>query len=345
MSSRVVVIRNVVTWLLTRLVVTILVIFLGLTLLFVVTRITPRDPASELIGRITGFGGALSGEELIKMRETVLKLYGLNKPILNQYFDFITGVLTWNFGPSFAFFPTPVQAIISRNIWWTVVLLVLTIVLSWIIGVILGTLSAFFENKKISKALLMVSTIIYPLPYIVLALVLFIVFSIVVPVYSGVGGAGFMKPELSWEFLKAAISRAWLPALTLIIIWVATWFVGAYMLTLSVKREDYVFYATIRALPRDKLISRYVLKNVALPQITALTLSLGNVFSGALATEYLFTYPGLGYLILLSLQRADFNLLLGICAYSITGVAVAAFILDIIYPFIDPRIRYGFRGE
>ncbi|MEM4528681.1 MAG: ABC transporter permease [Desulfurococcaceae archaeon] len=179
----------------------------------------------------------------------------------------------------------------------------------------------------------------------VLALVLFIVFSIVVPVYSGVGGAGFMKPELSWEFLKAAISRAWLPALTLIIIWVAAWFVGAYMLTLSVKREDYVFYATIRALPRNKLISRYVLKNVALPQITALTLSLGNVFSGALATEYLFTYPGLGYLILLSLQRADFNLLLGICAYSITGVAVAAFILDIIYPFIDPRIRYGFRGE
>jgi len=342
-SSVKIVARNVLTWILRRLIVTILVVLIGLTLLFVATRISPRDPASELIGRITGYGGGLSGEELENMRRVVLQLYGLDKPIHEQYLDFLKGVLTWNFGPSLAFFPSQVQDIISRNIWWTILLMITTLVISWAAGILLGVLASYFERSRLSKAFLVLSSALYPLPYVILALVLFMIFSILIPIYKGVGGTGFVQPSLSWDFVLAVISRAWLPALSLIVLWIAMWFLTTYLLGLSLKREDYIFYAEVRGLSRGNIVLGYMGKNVLLPQITALILNLGNMFSGALVTEYMFSYPGLGYLMMLALQRADFNLLLGICSYSIVGVAVAGLILDTIYPLIDPRIRYGFK--
>lgn len=147
------------------------------------------------------------------------------------------------------------------------------------------------------------------------------------------------------EFISAAISRAWLPALSIIVLWQASWYLSTHLLTLTVKRENYYMYAVVRGLPPRTLFSRYLLRNVMLPQITALALSLGNIFSGAVATEYIFAYPGLGMLFLMALQRADYNLILGLAAFSITGIAMAAFILDVIYPLIDPRIRTGFAGR
>ena len=337
-------IKSILMWISKRLIITILVIWIGVTLLFIATRLSPMDPASVIIGRITAWGVGLSGKELEKMRQSILQLYGLGKPVLYQYLDFLKGVLTWNFGPSLAFFPTPVIDIINRNIWWTVFLLSITLIVSWILGIVLGVLASYFEGR-VSKLAVTISAALYPLPYVIFALVLFIIFTTIIPIYSGVGGAGFTIPSLTWSFIVAAISRAWLPALTLIVLWVASWLLTTYSLGISLKREDYIYYANIRGLTRQDIVFGYIGKNVLLPQITALILSLGNMFSGALATEYIFSYPGLGYLILLGLQRADYSLLLGVCTYSIVGVAIAGLILDIIYPLIDPRVKYGFTGE
>jgi len=190
-----------------------------------------------------------------------------------------------------------------------------------------------------------VNTTLYPLPYAVFALVLYLLFSITLRIYFGLGATGGVKPSLSLEFISAAISRAWLPALSIIVLWQASWYLSTHLLTLTVKRENYYMYAVVRGLPPRTLFSRYLLRNVMLPQITALALSLGNIFSGAVATEYIFAYPGLGMLFLMALQRADYNLILGLAAFSITGIAMAAFILDVIYPLIDPRIRTGFAGR
>jgi peptide/nickel transport system permease protein len=336
--------KNILVWISKRLVITILIIWIGITLLFIATRSSPRDPASEIIGRIMAYGGGLRGEELERMRRTILELYGLNKPIINQYIDFLKGVITWNFGPSFAFFPTPVVTIISRNILWTIFLMITAIIISWVLGIILGIFASYFEGK-VSRVAVTIATALYPLPYVIFALILFMIFSIFIPIYRGVGGAGYVIPSISWEFIVAAFSRAWLPACSLIILWIASWFLSTYLLGISLKREDYIYYAHIRGLSRRNIVFGYIGKNVLLPQITALALSLGNMFSGALATEYIFSYPGLGYLILLALQRADHSLLIGVCTYSIVGIAVAGLILDIIYPLIDPRIKLGFTGE
>jgi len=336
---------NVMRWIILRFAVAMFTVFVGLTILFIATRTCPKDPASEIVGRLTAMGGALGGEELAILRNQILQIFGLDKPLWMQYLLFLKNVLTWNFGPSYIYFPTPVSDIINNSIWWTVFLLLTVIVISWLLGVILGALASYFEEKRISQALNWLCTVIYPLPYVVFALVLFLIFSIIFRVYTGVGGAGGMKPSLSLDFILAALSRAWLPALSLILLWIAGWFLSTYLLTAGVKREDYLYYATIRGLSQKDILSRYLLKNVMLPQITGLALSLGNVFSGAVATEYIFSYPGLGFLLMIGLMRADYNLILGISAYSIMGIAFAAFLLDLIYPIIDPRIRYGYRGE
>jgi len=336
---------NIVKWIVIRGIVSLAVIIVGLSIVFISTRLSPRNPVGEIIGRLTSLGASLRPEEVEAMRKTILELFGLDKDLWTQYVSFLKNSLILNFGPSYIYFPVSVSNIISGSIWWTIFLLVLVIIISWILGISLGALSSYFEEKHASKILNLMFTILYPLPYAVFALLLFLVFGVLMNLYTGLGGAGFTKPSLNIEFIIAFLSRAWLPALSLIVLWIAGWFLSTYLLTASIKHEDYITYARIRGLPKKGVLSRYLLRNIMLPQITGLALSLGNIFSGAVATEYIFSYPGLGYLIMLALMRADYNLLLGISAYSIIGVAFAAFVLDLIYPFIDPRIKYGFKGE
>lgn len=337
-------ILNIVRWIVVRGFVALITIFVGLTIIFMATRLSPRSPVTELIGRLSTKGMGLKGEEMEILTKNMLELYGLDKPLWMQYMLFLKNVLTWNFGPSYIYFPIPVSSIINNCIWWTIFLLVTVIIISWFSGMLIGVTASYFEGKSISKALNFISIILYPLPYVAFALALFCVFTIILGIYTGTGAAGFAKPSFSVEFIFAVFSRVWLPALSLIILWTSGWFLSTYLLTASIKREDYVNYAIVRGLPRKTLFSRYLLRNTMLPQVTSLALSLGNIFSGAVTAEYIFSYPGLGHLLLLAITTADYNLLLGISAYSIVGVAFAAFLLDLIYPFIDPRIKYGFTG-
>lgn len=326
------VLRRVILWLFTM--------WVGLTVTFIVSRASPVDPGSQLISRLLGYGATLRPEEIELFREQLLALYGLNKPLWLQYFDFLRSAFTFNFGPSFAFFPVSVNEIIANSILWTLILLTSATIISWILGVVLGTLVAFLENRGFARVLEGISIGLYPLPYTVLALVLFILFAGVIPIYRGVGGS-LEAPSLSSYFILSAFNRAWLPALSLIILSVAGWLLSTQALAKNVKQEGYVKYAVMRAVPLKIILGRYIFKNVALPQITALALQLGYVFTGALVTEYIFSYPGLGRLLSLAISNADYNLMLGILTYSIVGIATAALILDLIYPLIDPRIRYG----
>jgi len=326
------VIRRMLLWFFT--------LWIGLTVTFVISRASPIDPGAQLISRLVAYGANLRPEELELYKRQLLALYGLDKPLWMQYLSFLKGAFTLNFGPSFAFFPTSVNEIIANSLLWTVILLVTSVVISWALGVILGVLSAVFEGRRFAKVLEGISIGLYPLPYTVLALVLFFLFAGVLPVYRGVGGA-LEAPSLSLSFITSAMSRVWLPALSMVILSTAWWLLSTRGLAMSTKREDFVKYAILRGIPSKIVIRRYVFRNVLLPQVTALALQLGYIFTGALVTEYIFSYPGLGRLLALAVTNADYNLMLGILTYSIMGVATAALILDLIYPLIDPRIRYG----
>jgi len=323
-----------------RLVFFILTVWIGLTLAFLVSRASPVDPSTMLISRLMSMGGYLRPEEILALKQQILELYGLDKPVYMQYLSFIKGVITGNLGPSFSFFPTPVIELIYKSMSWTILLLGFSTVLSWIIGNVAGVLAAVFSRSKISKMLEWISMSLYPVPYVIFALILFLFFSLVIPLAGGVGGAGMAMPSLSLTYIIGVIKRLSVPSLSIIVLSSASWFLSMKALALSIKKEDFVNYAIIRGLSQ-KTVTKYVMRNSLLPQITSLALSLGYIFNGALVTEYIFAYPGLGRLLYNAIVGSDYNLMLGILSYSIIGVASAAFILDLIYPLIDPRIRYG----
>jgi len=323
-----------------RLLFFLLTVWVGLTATFIVSRASPIDPSVILVSRLLAMGSHLRPEEIFAMRQQILELYGLDKPVYMQYLLFIKGVLSGNLGPSFAFFPTPTIDLIRNSISWTVLLLGFSTILSWIIGNVIGVLAAVFSRSRISKALEWIAMGLYPVPYVILAILLFLFFSLTIPMYRGVGGAGMVMPSLSVSYILEVLTRLSIPALSIILGSSASWFLSMKALALSVKGEDFVSYAIIRGLGR-KVVTKYVMRHSLLPQITSLALSLGYIFNGALVTEYIFSYPGLGRLLYQAITNADYNLMLGILSYSIMGVALAAFVLDLIYPLIDPRIRYG----
>jgi len=321
----------------------IIILFVGLTIAFAVTRINPIDPANALIQKLTSSYGAnvLRPEEIESFRRAILAIFGRDRPIWEQYISYLVGVFTFNFGPSFTYFPSLATDIISSYLPWTVFLLTFSTIVSWIIGITMGVLASIFERRAIGKVLNWISLVVYPIPTTILALVFLVLFVSQLRAYMISPGGGVTAFRLDLETLAGMFSRAWAPALVLIFYNTMVWALGTKGLADVVRSEDYVRYAVIRGLPLKYIYSRYLVKGVLPPQITALALTLGNIFSGAMVIERAFSYPGLGSLLSLAVASNDYPLVLGIVSYSILGVALAAFILDLIYPLIDPRIRYG----
>lgn len=317
----------------------ILTIWTGFTLTFFITRLSPRNPAEQLLSRIQGAGVFMRPDEIEAMRIAVMELFGLDKPLLEQYIVFLKSVYTFNFGPSLLNFPVSANAIISTYMPWTIFLLLTATIISWVLGIVIGILMSIWEQKRVIKVVEYTFIALFPLPFVVLALIFLIIFVGILRVYIGVT----IAPSLTFsvETLMAMFSRAWLPALAVIVLSMINWAVGTLALARTAKKESYVFYAIIRGIPTHLLLRRYIGKNVLILQITALALSLGNIFGGALVAEFIFNYPGLGTLLYQSVVTNDFNVMLGISAYSIVGVSLAAFTIDLVYPFIDPRVRYG----
>uniref|UniRef100_A0A7C5YY09 ABC transporter permease n=1 Tax=Ignisphaera aggregans TaxID=334771 RepID=A0A7C5YY09_9CREN len=322
-----------------RVILMLFTIWTGLTIAFLVTRLSPRNPAEQLLSRILAAGTFMRPEEVEAMRSTIMELFGFDKPLWEQYIYFLKSVLSFRFGPSLLNFPVSANDIIAVYMPWTIFLMLMSTIISWVIGVVVGIFMGIWDKKKGIRAVEYMFIVVFPLPYVVLALAFLIIFVGILRIYVGV--AYITHLTFSLETFLAMLSRAWLPALSIIVLSIVNWAMGSLALARTAKKEPYVFYGVIRGLPTTALLKRYVGKNVLILQITALALSLGNIFGGALVTEYIFNYPGLGTVLYNSIVSNDFNTMLGIATYSILGVTIASVLIDMIYPFIDPRVRYG----
>lgn len=210
---------------------------------------------------------------------------------------------------------------------------------AWVIGNFIGLLAGFRKNKRSSKILEGIAICIYPLPYFLVALVLQIVFAFILkwfPLQAVIKtGAGFGPWAAS--LLKASV----LPAVSLLLLGTGWWIISMKSLASTTSEEDYVRFARFRGLSEATIGKSYVLRNSILTQITALAMSLGGVFGGSIMTEIIFGYPGVGSLIQSAILQSDYNMILGCITISIVAISTATLIVDLIYPFIDPRIRYG----
>ncbi|MDR0759896.1 MAG: ABC transporter permease [Treponema sp.] len=319
----------------------IMVVFVGVTVTFVIPRLSPSDPVQAQITRMMSGSGQYTQETLDDFKASLTALYGLEGSGFQQYLEFWGRLLRGDLGRSLSSFPTPVTDLIKNAMPWTLGLLLTATIISWIAGNLLGALSSYYPKSRVLNTVGVLSQAVRPVPYYILALLLVVLFAYVWPIFPIRGAYPMgMRPNWSWGFVFTVLYHSVLPALSLVLGGIGAWFVGMKSLTSNINSEDYVAYAETAGLKDSKILFGYVMRNAMLPQITGLGLSLGMAFNGALILEVIFTYPGLGLLAYQAVLLTDYTLILGISIFSIIGIATAALILDLIYPLFDPRVRY-----
>ena len=323
---------RIITWALT--------ILIGVTFIFFIPRMFPSDPVEAMIGQMQARSGQMDPVQQEALRKSLRIQFGLEGSLWEQYTSFLwKGLLHFDFGPSLMSYPTPCNEIILRNLPYTVGLSLFTTIVAWIIGNVIGLLAGFRPNKRYSRILEGIAICIYPIPYFIVALVLQIVFAYVLgwfPLQATIlynnGTAAFIG-----SLLKASV----LPAVSMLLLGTGWWIISMKSLAGTTAAEDFVLYARYRGISERKIGRSYVFRNSILTQITALAMSLGGVFNGSIMTEIIFGYPGVGTLIQGAIMQSDYNMIMGCITISIVAIATCTLIADIIYPFIDPRIRYS----
>ena len=317
------------------------IIFVGVTVTFIIPRLAPTDPVEAQVSTMIARGSTLDPQSIASMRAALTELYGLSGSPLEQYFAFWGRLLRGDLGPSLSNFPTPVSEMIGQALPYTLGLLLPALIISWIMGNLFGAMSSYYPENKPLNAIEVLGQVARPIPYYIVALVLLVVFGYFVPIFpfSGAYPIG-THPNMSLEFILTYLYHAVLPAATLVLVGFGGWFVGMKSLTSNIISEDYVVYAETAGLRKNTILYNYIMRTALLPQLTGLAMSLGTVFSGALIMEVVFGYPGLGSLTLAAVLRNDYSMIMGITIYSIVGVATAVFIIDLLYPLFDPRVRY-----
>ncbi len=322
-----------------RLVQFVVVVFIGVNLAFVITHASPIDPVEQSIAAVTSFGST-APEAIAAMRSSLQELYGLKGTVAEQYVTFWSRVLRGDFGPSLSAFPTPVSSLIGRALPWTAGLLIVSTLITWVLGNLLGGLAGYYQRNRTLKLMGVVAMGVHPIPYYIVALMLLIIFGFLWPVLPITGGSAMnLQQGWNWPFVSSVARHSILPALSLILIGLGSWFLGMRSLVSNIVTEDYVVYAETAGLDSRRVLGSYVMRNALAPQVTGLAMSLGGIFNGAVITEKVFGYPGVGTLLVDAVYAGDYGLVLGVTTVSIIAVSVGVLVIDLLYPLIDPRVE------
>lgn len=324
-----------------RLISYFLVIWLGVTVVFFIPRLIPNDPVMNMIDQMRARGSTLEPGAMDGIIADLTHMYGLEGSWLEQYRDMWVRLSQGDFGVSFFQFPARVNDLIANALPWTLGLLLTTTAISWIFGNIIGGVAGYYTRKRWSRGLDTLAMVIRPLPYYIFAFMLLLMFAYVVRWFPVSGGASLgALPSFTLEYILDVLRHSTLPALSLSILGMTVNFQVMKLLVQNVNSEDFVQYARLGGVTDSRIVGKYIIRNALLPQVTGLALSLGQIFSGALITEIVFGYPGLGTLLYRAIVSGDYNLIMGITMLSIVGITTAILIVDLTYPLLDPRVRY-----
>lgn len=313
---------------------------LGITMIFFLPRLMPIGPVEKAVAQIEARGAYQDPKAAEETVRALREMYGLDKGLFEQYIQFWRRLFTGDFGPSLVSFPVPVMQLIGASLPWTFGLLLVTSILIFILGNLTGGLAGYFRQSKVMKMFDSMAMVMAPMPYYIVALLLIILFAHLIPVFP-IGGAYTIGARVgfNWPFIQDVLKHAFLPALSLVLLGVATTHQIMRLIVQGVVEEDYVRYAKIGAVKERTIFTRFVMRNAMLPQITRFALGFAGLFSGALITEVVFAYPGVGLLAYRAIQASDYNMLMGITTLSIVVLTTSTLLMDLLNPLFDPRIR------
>lgn len=304
-------------------------------------RLIPGNPVDAIIGQLAG---NLQGTQAKHIHEVFMHEFGLDKPLWEQFLIYCGNLLHGNLGTSFAYPGTPVWDLIRQSLPWTIALQIPAILTGWILGNALGALAAY-RGGWFDRGAFLSSLFVSSMPYYCLAILLLFGLAIAIPIFPATGGYSFTNtPDLSPDFLLDALRHYWLPFLSLVIVFIGGQAVGMRSMAIYELNADYVNYGRSLGIG-DSHIVRYVFRNAALPQVTGLAISLGTLVGGALITEIVFNYPGVGTVLFGAIRQSDYPVISGVTLLIAVALVAANFLVDIAIGFIDPRIRAAQAGE
>ena len=324
-----------------RLLFVLLVVWSASTITFFIPRISDINPIRERFAELARLGGFSAGE-LEKIVESYSKAFGLDKPLIQQYFDYIGGVMTLDFGVSLNKFPKTVLMLIAESLPWTIGLILVTTILSFVIGHLVGALAALPISPKWVRSVSSSFILFQGVPPVLLAILLifFVAFKLNILPIAGAYSIGTV-PDLTFEFMLDVARHQILPGIALIFGSLGTWVLSMRGMGITIQGEDYVIFAEHKGLSSYTIFKDYYLRNALLPQVTALALALGNVITSAIVVETIFGLPGLGFVLLTAIRSNDFLVIYGIVLFITIAVAVLMALVELLYPLLDPRVRQG----
>ena len=327
-------------YVLRRLGMWVLTIWLGATIIFIIPRLAPGDPVSAMVSRMLNQAGYV--ENAGQMIEAWRARFGLDGPWYVQYLNYLRSVFTFDLGFSLASFPSRVDDMVLQALPWTFGLLFLSTLISFVLGNLIGAMMAWRRTPGWVRNLLPVSLTFTSIPFFMLGILFIYVFAFGLRWFPPSGAYNSTHTiGWNWLFIKDVIHYGTLPALSIVVTSMGFWALGMRGMMITNDGEDYMILAEAKGLPPSRVFWSYGMRNSILPQVTALALSLGSIAGGATLVEYIFAYPGMGYLLYLGIVTNDYTLIQGIVFLLILGTSTAVLILDLLYPLIDPRITYG----
>ncbi len=331
---------GVATFVAKRILLYFAVLFIALSITFLLPRLMPVSPVDTYIGELQSrASSSLDPEGIAELRRNLEQLYGLKGNLFQQYLAYMKRVIIdFDFGPSYTYFPHPVSSMLANAIPWTMGLLLSATIIAWVLGNAVGLVAGYFYKRRAATILEFFGILLYPIPYYILAITVLMLFAYVFPIFPL--SATFPVGELTWGKIGTIIYNSLLPGMALVLAGFGWNILSMKALAIATSEEPYVTFARLKGTSNRTRMFRYVFRNALLPQVTALALSLGLVFNGALLTEIIFSYPGIGLIMRQAASQGDYNVLYGAIAVSILAVATAALIIDLAYPLLDPRIRY-----
>ncbi|WP_052850293.1 ABC transporter permease [Streptomyces avicenniae] len=306
----------------------------AITINFFIPRLMPGDPVQSLINR---YQGQLSTEAIDSLRV----LFGLDNEtsLWRQYLDYWGNLFNGDLGTSFTYFPTGVSDIISQSMPWTLTLMGLTTVISFLLGTGLGILAGWRRGSWLDS-MLPVTTFFAAIPYFWLGLIAIAVFAVQWQWFPASGGySNEFVPSWDLDFIGSALYHGVLPGVTIIISSIAGWILGMRNMMVSVTAEDYVLVAQAKGLSERRVMFSYAARNAILPNISNFALSLGFIVGGTLLVEMVFSYPGIGFVLYQGVSAKDYPLMQGVFLFITLAVLAANLVADIVYLLLDPRTR------
>ena len=331
-------------YILRRIAITIMLIWVIITLNFLIFTVMPGSPLSTFIqpGRIRDPA----------QLEALKELYGINKTLYERYLIYAKNMFTFQFGISYQS-QKPVAEELSERLLNTFLLVGVSTVLSIVVGIIIGVYAAHKRGSLFDTASILYSLTFYSLPSFWIGLVLLMAFAVYLPWFPVAGATPreWSDPKVwpvppqwpqDWlEIIRGRLYHLALPVTTLFLFQVGGYILLTRAVMIEAITDDYVLTARAKGLSERTVLFKHALKNASLPLITNIALAFGFMLTGAIITEQVFTYKGMGWWIWNSISFNDYPVLQ--CVFYIIAlcVVIANFMADIIYGIIDPRIRYG----